>query len=586
MRSSTLAVTAAASAGIVNAAASSTLSDICTTSYIQQSLPDPATIGLAVTLDSASVTANAVSNATTTGNVFFPDATISYCNVTFTYSHTGREDSVLVQYWLPAPANFQGRYLSTGGGGYAINSQDQSLPGGIIYGASAGITDGGFGGFTNNFDTAFPLANGTANYDSLFMFGYQAHHELSLIGKQFTKNVFAMGDSKLYSYYQGCSEGGREGWSQVQRYADQWDGAITGAPAMRFAHQQVQHLYSNVVEKTLGYYPPPCELEKIANLTIAACDPMDGKTDGVVARTDLCKLNFDLNSILGEAYSCGATPASTNPYNPTPALPAQNGTISAEGIAVAAKIIDGLRDTQGRRAYLSYQPAATFDDAATVYNDETNSWELSISSLGSEFPVRFIELLDASTFDAGTFDNVTYDTLRDWMYTGWQMYEDTLQTTWPDLTPFQAAGGKVLHFHGESDNSIPTASSVRYHESVRSVMYPNMTFNESTEALGDWYRLFLVPGAAHCTTNEYQPNGPFPQTNLAVLIDWVENGNTPTTLNATVLQGEFEGEEQQICAWPLRPMWSNNGTTMVCEYDQASIDSWIYDFDSFPVPVY
>lgn len=355
---------------------------------------------------------------------------------------------------------------------------------------------------------------------------------------------------------------------------------------MRFAHQQVQHLYSNVVEKTLGYYPPPCELDMIANLTIAACDPMDGKTDGVVARTDLCKLNFDLNSTLGEAYSCAATPASTNPYNPKPALPAQNGTISAEGIAVAAKIIDGLRDTQGRRAYLSYQPAATFDDAATTYNDETNSWELSISSLGSEFPVRFIELLDASTFDAGTFDNVTYDTLRDWMYTGWQLYEDTLQTTWPDLTPFQAAGGKVLHFHGESDNSIPTASSVRYHESVRSVMYPNMTFNESTEALGDWYRLFLVPGAAHCATNSYQPNGPFPQTNLAVLIDWVENGNTPTTLNATVLQGEFKGEEQQICAWPLRPMWSNNGTTMACEYDQASIDSWIYEFDSFPMPVY
>ncbi|KAF7961047.1 hypothetical protein EAE96_000714 [Botrytis aclada] len=586
MRSSTLAVTAAASAGIVNAAANSTLSDICTASYIQQSLPDPATIGLAVTLNSASVTANAVSNTTTTGNTFFPDAIISYCNVTFSYSHTGREDSVLVQYWLPAPASFQGRYLSTGGGGYAINSQDQSLPGGIIYGASAGITDGGFGGFTNNFDTTFPLANGTANYDSLFMFGYQAHHELSLIGKQFTKNVFGMGDSKLYSYYQGCSEGGREGWSQVQRYADEWDGAITGAPAMRFAHQQVQHLYSNVVEKTLGYYPPPCELDMIANLTIAACDPMDGKTDGVVARTDLCKLNFDLNSTLGEAYYCAATPASTNPYNPRPALPAQNGTVSAEGIAVAAKIIDGLCDTQGRRAYLSYQPAATFADAATTYNDETNSWELSISSLGSEFPVRFIELLDASTFDAGTFDNVTYDTLRDWMYAGWQMYEDTLQTTWPDLTPFQAAGGKVLHFHGESDNSIPTASSVRYHESVRSVMYPNLTFNESTEALGDWYRLFLIPGAAHCATNSYQPNGPFPQTNLAVLIDWVENGKTPTTLNATVLQGEFKGEEQQICAWPLRPMWSNNGTTMACKYDQASIDSWIYDFDSFPMPVY
>jgi hypothetical protein len=69
------------------------------------------------------------------------------------------------------------------------------------------------------------------------------------------------------------------------------------------------------------------------------------------------------------------------------------------------------------------------------------------------------------------------------------------------------------------------------------------------------------------------PNGPWPQTNLAAIIDWVENGKQPVTLNATVLYGENEGESQQLCAWPLRRLWKNKGKTMECVYDQKSIDS-------------
>lgn len=512
--------------------------------------------------------------------------------VTFAYTHNGRNDQVLLNYWLPTPASFKNRYLSTGGGGLAINSgtsSSGSLPGGILYGAVAGLTDGGFGGFTTQMDADFLLANGTINWETVFMFGYEAHQEMSSIGKEFTKQFFSMNSTKLYSYYQGCSEGGREGWSQVQRFGDEWDGAITGAPAFRFFFQQIQHLYSNVVEQTLDYYPPPCELDKIVNLTIAACDPMDGKTDGVVARTDLCKLHFNINSTIGQPYSCAATTASSGGFGKRQlgggsATPAQNGTVSAKGVAVASKIIDGLHDTSAKRVYLSYQPAATFEDAATRYNSATGKWEVEIDGLGGEFPVRFLDLLNSSTLSS--LDGVTYDTLKEWIIEGWQKYEDTLQTTWPDLTPFYEAGGKVLHFHGESDNSIPTASSVRYYESVRQIMYPGMSYNDSNDALGDWYRLFLVPGAGHCSPNDLQPNGPFPQTNLQVLINWVEQGVVPTTLNATYLAGVDEGENAEICAWPLRPYWRNNGTTMECQYDQTSINTWLYDFDAIKMPVY
>lgn len=106
-------------------------------------------------------------------------------------------------------------------------------------------------------------------------------------------------------------------------------------------------------------------------------------------------------------------------------------------------------------------------------------------------------------------DNVTYDTLVSWMKQATIEYGDTLQTTLPDLSTFHSHGGKIFAYHGEPDNSVPAASSVHYHESVRSVMYPNSTFNASTAAIGDCYRLFLVPGAAHCSTNTLQPNGSF-----------------------------------------------------------------------------
>ncbi|CAI7611313.1 unnamed protein product [Penicillium glandicola] len=561
-----------AGAGALGAAHAATLQDVCTTSHAKSALPASGFVD-GISMDTSTLTASPVYNTSVSGQYFYPDATFSYCNVTFAYTHTGRDDQVWLELWLPAPDQYQNRWLSTGGGGFAINSGSSSLPGGIIYGAAAGITDGGFGGFTSQLDDVFLLANGTINRDALYMFGYEAHHELTVIGKAFTKNFFGTED-KIYAYYQGCSEGGREGWSQVQRYADEWDGAVIGAPAMRYGQQQVNHLYPNVVEQTMGYYPPPCELTKIMNLTIAACDQYDGREDGVVSRTDLCKLHFNMTSLIDARYTCAATTST----------PDQTGTISAEGVAVASKMLEGLHTLDGKRAYIWYQPTASFDDAETQYNSETGEWELDITSLGGEWVARFLELLDLDNLS--TLDNVTYDTLTEWMNLGWSRYEDVLQTTMPDLTPFHAAGGKVLTIHGESDPSIPSGSSVHYHDSVRKTMYPHLSYMEGSRALSEWYRLYLIPGAAHCAPSDSQPNGPFPQTTLETLIEWVENDVVPKRLNATVLQGDREGEKQQICTWPLRPLWKNNGTTMNCVYHQASIDTWTYDFDAYKIPLY
>ncbi|KAL3475526.1 tannase [Aspergillus californicus] len=562
------------------------LSDVCTQSHVKSVLPSSDTID-SLLIDSSSITTNTVYNSSIPESNFYPAATIDYCNVTLAYSHPGKDDRVLLEFWFPAPNKFQNRWLSTGGGGYAINSGEESLPGGVQYGAASGITDGGFGGFTTQVDAVILLANGTLSYDALYMFGYKAHHELTIIGKALTPAFYNTGDDKLYAYYQGCSEGGREGYSQVQRY-DDWDGAVIAAPAFRYGHQQVNHLYPGVVEQTLKYFPPPCELEKIVNLTISACDSLDGKKDGVVARTDLCKLKFNINSTIGTPYSCAASGGSAGGATggpPTSAAPAQNGTISKNGVAVANKILDGLHTIDGR-AYIWYQPTSTFDDANPSYNPDTGEWELAISSLGGEWVTRFLQYRELDNLP--DLDGVSYDTLAQWMQAGWQRYEDVLQTTWPDLSPFQSAGGKIIHVHGESDPSIPAGSSVHYHESVRKIMYPDLSFSDSTNALNEWNRLFLIPGAAHCSPSTNQPNGGWPQTTLPTLIDWVEGGKVPTRLNTTVLAGENKGEKQELCAWPLRPLWKNQNKRqqMQCVFDQDSFDTWVYDFDAFTLPVY
>ncbi|KAH8886598.1 tannase and feruloyl esterase [Thozetella sp. PMI_491] len=551
------------------------LQDICKVQYIQMALPAASTYP-GLTIDKSSVQATLVTNSTVSGD-FFPTSTLDYCNVTFAYSHDGLENDIVhVSYLVPPPANFKNRYLSTGGGGLAINSGLQFAPSGIIVGAVSGQTDGGFGSFNTQWDAVFLAANNTINWQSVYMFGYQAHHELAVLGKQFTKNMFSMSDGNtLRSYYQGCSEGGREGWSQAQRFTDEFDGLVNGAPAFRYGQQQVNHLVADVIEQTLNYFPPTCELDKIMNMTIEACDILDGRKDGVVARSDLCG-QFDLNSTIGAAYSCDA--AAGNPMMGQGSTPAQEGKVTAQGVAVVSTYLKGLHDSRGGRAYISYQPGSSFMDAYPTFDSATNSWKLGISQLGGEWVAKYLMLQNASNLE--NLNNVTYDTLKDWMVLGQNMYADSLQTTHPDLTTFSNSGSKIIHLHGEQDNSIPTGSSVHYYDSVRTVTYPNLNYEDSVKALDDWYRLFLVPGGAHCSANPYQPNGGWPQTTLQTLIEWVESNNAPNTLNNT------GGSIDTICKWPQRPLWSADGGSMDCVDDQSSIDSFTYKFDAYKLPLY
>jgi tannase len=559
-------------------AAAATLSEVCTLDNVKASLPaDGMPADPAITLLPNSFAVNAVTGYNVSG------AAYNFCNVTFGYTHpdAATPDAVHAWYFLPEPDAFRGRFLATGGGGFAISSGQRALAGGLPHGAVAGTTDGGLGGFGAQLPDRVLRADGDVDENILALFAFRAIHEMTVLGQRLAANFYAgsANGSRVFSYYSGCSEGGREGLSQVQRFGSQFDGAVVGAPAIRFAQLQVLHLYSPVVEIMSGYVPSSCEVSAVVSHVIRACDKLDGRADGVVSRTDLCMMSYNVSSAVGAAFACNATTGGGGgPMGGAPA-PAIQGTVSEEAAAVVAAIWAGMVDDDGKRVYVSFPPTAVPGEASGIYNNSTKAYRPSSSSIGVQWVNYFLKEVRSNSL---SLDNATLDTLREFVVQGIEKYSDTLQTNSADLSDFRDAGSKLIHYHGESDDSIPPASSVLYYESVRKAMYPDLSFNESVAAMDGWYRFYLVPGAGHCGASRNQPNGPFPSDALDSLISWVEDGTNPERLHATVAGGTISDKDQELCSWPLRPFWTENGTTMNCLFDQVSIDSWLPALDSIP----
>ncbi|KAF7892446.1 uncharacterized protein EAF01_010526 [Botrytis porri] len=379
-------------------------------------------------------------------------------------------------------------------------------------------------------------------------------------------------------------------------------------------------LSSNLDFESIGKVENYMKGALIVNATIEACDPLDGRTYGVINRSDLCKINSNLTSITGQSYARAAETSSSLGFgfskrqdagSTTTSSPAQNATINEHDIAIAQTIYDGLFTPSGKRVYLSFQNGAELEDAVTEYDNTTGSYTYEIPTTGRVFVAKFLKQIDEDSLT--TLENANYDILFEWMEEGLAKYYDTLQTTLPDISAFTDNGAKLLHYHGESDPSVPAGSSVHYYDSVRTTLYPSFGYNESVAKLDDFYRFFYIPGAAHSLPGIYPANrhiagripkkipgytrvnptrcpillqpGPWPNNVLATLISWVEDNEVPDRLNSTVTFGSYDGEAQLLCKWPTRPLWTSE-TTFDCVYDQASIDSWIYVFDAFNQTIY
>jgi hypothetical protein len=450
------------------------------------------------------------------GTVTFPDTVLgpvapvtgvpSYCEFTVTLGHPGAGDHVRTTVDVP-DAGWNGRFEALGGSAYAAGDfAGDSLVRAVKDGYAAGTTDAGLP--SNPLDTSWGLtADGRVNQGLLTDFAYRSEHDLAVVGKAVAATFY--GQAVSYSYWNGCSTGGRQGYAEAQRYPDDFDGILASAPAVHWGQFAVATLWPAVVMNQEHDIMPSCELDAFTAAATRQC----AGPDGLIDQPERC--GFDPRSLIGQRITCNG----------------KEITVSARDADVVRKIWDGPTDEHGHRLWGGLPKGASFAGiAATAANPDG-----SLTAPGFIVADGWVQtfLLHQKTFDVST---ITYARFAALFRQSVAQYDSVIGTADPDLSGFRAAGGKLLTTVGTADQLIPTSGLFDYRRQVDRLF-------GGTQRVDAFYRLFVVPGAFHCVGGA----GALPTDPLGALVNWVEHGKAPDTLPAATADGTVT---RDICRYP------------------------------------
>jgi pimeloyl-ACP methyl ester carboxylesterase len=448
---------------------------------------------------------------------------LNFCNVTVEYTHPGYNDRITVVVLLPQEHQWNGNFVGTGGSGWAASAGDPLSVPMVDAGYAMALTDGGvpLGGDTAR-DWAL-LGLGNPDINRFNTFSSKALHEMAVIGKSVTANYY--GQQANYNYWVGCSQGGRQGMMNAQRYPEDYDGIAALAPAINWGQLITSMNWPHQVMHELDYYPPPCELLAYTAAAVRACDEVDGLADGIVSSTACA---FNPFGLVGQSFDCNGT----------------NATFTADGAKIAQAAWQGPRSSSNESLWYGYHPDAPI--APTVAST-TCSATGNCTNKPYPLPEDWFTLWMAGdpSFD---LSNVTRNEFETLSKEGVQRYDSIIGTRDPDLSAFRKSGGKMITWHGMADELIPFSGSTDYYDRVR----------ELDESVDDYFRLFLAPGTLHCSPGA----GPFPSHVLEDLVSWVEEGIAPTQLVALdvteldpatgeLANGDATLRGRPLCLYPL-----------------------------------
>lgn len=239
----------------------------------------------------------------------------------------------------------------------------------------------------------------------------------------------------VYSYWNGCSQGGRQGLMLAQRYPDAYDGIAAGAPALDFPKLGASIYWPQQQMNMMGEYPRMCEMDAITQAAITTCDGLDGVIDGIISDEKACLSVFDPLQLVGTSINCSETSTylEIGPAAAVVVREAWRGLTTAAGDRTWPGLNPGA-DLTGLRSYQAGIAATNCTGETCVAQPNT---------LGSQWLQLFVA--KDPDFEVGNLTHQEFDSL---VQAGIQEYQYLLGTNDANLSKFRDAGGKMLTFHG------------------------------------------------------------------------------------------------------------------------------------------
>ena len=425
----------------------------------------------------------------------------------------GEEFGIGFQLSLPEATAWNGDMMMQGGGGsngvinYPTGIQYAGRRSGLARGFAVVSTDTGHKAKSGGFDFAF-----RKDQQAYLDFAYQANAEVAEVAKQIIARYYAKPAS--YSYFVGCSTGGREGMILSQRFPNEFNGIVSGDPAMRTGlsnlaiGQWIPVAYNQAAPKDDAGKP---QIDKLItdndrkifmDALLKKCDARDGVADGMIFDPMGC--DFDPIEVAcrpGQTESC----------------------IAPATAAAIKKAFSGPKNAYGTQVY----PGFLYD-----------------SGIANAAPIPGLLAMRSG----GMFGRYPTATEIDVDKEALHASDPLVEPAATNLSTFSGNGGKLIFFHGDSDPWFSPLDTLQYYQSLGPA-------NGGPDKVAEWSRMFLVPGMTHCAGGRSLDQFDM----LSAVVNWVEKGIAPDYVNAT--GKSFPGRSRPLCAYPKHAQYTGNGNT-------------------------
>jgi feruloyl esterase len=430
------------------------------------------------------------------------------------YSAPTIDSHIEIEVWLPAPENWNGKFLALGNPGFIGSIATAGLIGNSEKGWATAATDTGHTDDTAKWAPGHP--------EKWADWGYRAVHEMTVTAKTLIENYYSK--PPQHSYWNSCHNGGNQGLNEAQRYPGDYDGIVAGDPAFYISHLQPGSLYVSWLALKDGVdgpgYIPTKKLAVINKAALAACDAMDGLKDDLI--TDPRKCKFDPKVLQCPDNKDGESCLTT----------AQINTVK--------KIYAGAKFKDGTQIYSGFEPGS----------------ELTWAPIMIEKEPFFVNV--------DYFKGMVHEDLN-WDWRKFDLEKDTrkgiakagkmVDGNNPDLSGLKKAGGKLIMIASWNSVALPPRRLSQYYEDVAKSM-------GGLSKTQDFARLFMVPGAGGCVG--FMTGGKDFDAFTAIQ-NWVEKGIAPDSIVYT--QGPQGGRGQQggvvrsrpTCAYPKVAKYKGSG---------------------------